>query len=111
MTCRLDFYKNPQFMKQFPFAHTITMTYRVSDGALEVHTRLDNLSTEPMPVVIGFHPIFELPDGNRNDWTVSAGRENALDRDPAAAADRRDAADRELLRTPTGRRFSSRNTR
>jgi aldose 1-epimerase len=24
-----------------------------------------------MPVAIGFHPIFELPDGNRNDWTVS----------------------------------------
>ena len=71
MTCKLDFYKNPQFMKQFPFAHTITMTYRVSDGALEVHTRLDNLSTEPMPVVIGYHPIYELPDGNRNDWTVS----------------------------------------
>ena len=72
VTCKLDFYKNPQFMKQFPFAHTITMTYRVADGALEVRTRLDNLSTEPMPVVIGFHPIFELPDGNRNDWTVSA---------------------------------------
>ena len=58
-------------MAQFPFAHTITMTYRVSDGALEVQTRLDNLSTDPMPVAIGFHPIFELPDGNRNDWTVS----------------------------------------
>jgi len=71
VTCRLDFYKQPQFMKQFPFAHTITMTYRVSDGALEVRTRLDNLSSEPMPVVIGYHPIFELPDGNRNDWTVS----------------------------------------
>ena len=71
VTCKLDFYKNPQFMKQFPFAHTITMTYRVSDGALEVHTRLDNLSNEAMPVVIGYHPIFELPDGNRDDWTVS----------------------------------------
>jgi aldose 1-epimerase len=71
VTCRLDFYKNPTFMAQFPFAHTVTMTYRVSDGALEVHTRLDNLSTEAMPVAIGFHPIFELPDGNRNDWTVS----------------------------------------
>ena len=71
VTCKLDFYKNPQFMKQFPFAHTITMTYRVADGALEVRTRLDNLSTEPMPVVIGYHPIYELPDGNRNDWTVS----------------------------------------
>src|SRR3954465_11875979 len=71
VTCRLDFYKIPLFMAQFPFAHTITMTYRVSEGALEVHTRLDNLSTEAMPVAIGFHPIFELPDGNRDDWTVS----------------------------------------
>src|SRR6188472_874468 len=72
VTCKLDFYKNSQFMKQFPFAHTITMTYRVADGTLEVRTRLDNLSNEPMPVVIGYHPIFELPDGNRNDWSVSA---------------------------------------
>ena len=71
VTCRLDFYKIPQFIKQFPFAHTITLTYRVSEGTLEVHTRLDNLSTEPMPAVIGFHPIYELPDGNRDDWTVS----------------------------------------
>jgi aldose 1-epimerase len=71
VTCRLDFYKVPLFMAQFPFAHTITVTYRVSEGALEVRTRLDNLSAEPMPVAIGFHPIFELPDGNRDDWTVS----------------------------------------
>jgi aldose 1-epimerase len=71
VTCRLDFYKIPEFIKQFPFAHTITLTYRVSEGTLEVHTRLDNLSTQPMPAVIGFHPIYELPDGNRDDWTVS----------------------------------------
>jgi len=71
VTCRLDFYKIPAFIKQFPFAHTITMTYRVSDGTLEVRTKLDNLSTDPMPVAIGYHPIFELPDGNRDDWTVS----------------------------------------
>ncbi len=71
VTCRLDFYKIPAFMKQFPFAHTVTMTYRVSEGTLEVHTKIDNLSAEPMPVVVGFHPIFELPDGNRDDWTVS----------------------------------------
>ncbi|HEX4567585.1 MAG TPA: aldose 1-epimerase [Vicinamibacterales bacterium] len=71
VTCRLDFYKIPAFMKQFPFAHTVTMTYRVSGGTLEVHTKIENLSAEPMPVVVGFHPIFELPDGNRDDWTVS----------------------------------------
>ena len=28
VTCKLDFYRNPIFMKQFPFAHTVTMTYR-----------------------------------------------------------------------------------
>ena len=71
VTNRLDFYKNPQYMQQWPFAHTITMTYRVSNGALEVRTRIDNMSAEPMPVVFGYHPVYELPDGNRNDWTVS----------------------------------------
>ena len=73
VTSRLDFYRNPQYMKQFPFAHTLTMTYRLSDGALEVRTRIDNLSTEPMPVAIGFHPYFQLTDSLRNDWTLSVG--------------------------------------
>src|SRR5687767_12197280 len=50
VTTTLDFYRNPQWMKQFPFAHTITMTYRLQDGALEVRTRIENLSLDPMPV-------------------------------------------------------------
>ncbi len=71
VTSRLDFHRNPQWMKQFPFAHTITMTYRLADGALEVRTRLDNASREPMPIAIGFHPYFELNEGSREEWTVS----------------------------------------
>jgi aldose 1-epimerase len=73
VTSTLDFYRNPQYMKQFPFAHTLTMAYRLSDGVLEVRTRIDNLSTEPMPVAIGFHPYFQLTDSLRNDWTLSVG--------------------------------------
>lgn len=73
VTSRLDFYRNPQYMKQFPFAHTLTMTYRLAEGALEVHTRLDNLSAEPMPVSIGFHPYFQLTDSVRENWTLSVG--------------------------------------
>lgn len=73
VTNRLDFYRIPQYMAQFPFAHTITMTYRLQDGELEVRTRLDNLSTEPMPVAIGFHPYFQLTDSTREDWTLSVG--------------------------------------
>jgi aldose 1-epimerase len=71
VTSTLDFYRNPQFMKQFPFAHTITMTFRLQDGALEVRTRIDNLSIDAMPVAIGFHPYFQLTDSPRDEWTVS----------------------------------------
>jgi aldose 1-epimerase len=73
VTSRLDFYRNPQWMKQFPFAHTLQITYRLQDGALEVRTRIENLSVEPMPVAIGFHPYFQLADSTREDWTVSIG--------------------------------------
>jgi aldose 1-epimerase len=73
VTSRLDFYRNPQYMQQFPFAHTITMTYRLSGGELEVKTRIDNMSIEPMPVAIGFHPSVWLTDSVRDEWTVSVG--------------------------------------
>ncbi len=72
VTSKLEFTKYPDYMKQFPFAHTITMTYRLANGAMEVHIRLDNLSAEPMPVAIGFHPYFALTDSVRKDWTLSA---------------------------------------
>ena len=71
VTTRHDFYRNPRYMKQFPFAHTLTMTYRVQDGALEVRTRIDSLSDEPIPVTIGFHPYFQLTDAPREDWRLS----------------------------------------
>jgi len=73
ITSKLDFWKYPSYMKQFPFAHTLTMTYKLADGALEVRTRLDNLSTEPMPVSLGFHPYFQLTDSVRTEWTLDAG--------------------------------------
>jgi aldose 1-epimerase len=73
VTSKLDFYRNPQWMKQFPFAHTLQMTYRLADGVLEVKTVIENLSVEPMPVAIGFHPYFQLTDSTREDWVLSIG--------------------------------------
>ena len=72
-TARLDFYKQPGWMKQFPFAHSIDMTHRLRDGVLEVTTTIQNLAAEPMPVAIGFHPYFRLTDSKRDEWTVSVG--------------------------------------
>jgi aldose 1-epimerase len=71
VTSRLEFFTHPSWMKQFPFAHTIEMTHRLRDGVLEVSTRLNNLSVEPMPVAIGFHPFFQLTDSPRDEWTMS----------------------------------------
>jgi aldose 1-epimerase len=59
------------WMKQFPFAHRITMTYRLQDGVLEVHTSIENLSAEPMPVSVGFHPYVKLTDSTRDEWIIS----------------------------------------
>jgi aldose 1-epimerase len=73
VTSRLEFFREPLWMKQFPFAHTIDMTHRLQDGVLEVTTKIESLSADPMPVSIGFHPYFRLTDSNRSDWTVSIG--------------------------------------
>ncbi len=73
VTSRLEFYKQPAWMKQWPFAHTIEMTYRLRDGVLEVATTIVNLSAEPMPVTVGFHPYFQLTDSTRDDWTITVG--------------------------------------
>lgn len=73
VTSRLEFFRHPKWMKQFPFAHTIDMTYRLESGVLAVTTRIENMSTEPMPVSIGYHPYFQLTDSPRDEWTVSIG--------------------------------------
>jgi aldose 1-epimerase len=73
VTSRLEFYRQPMWMKQWPFAHTIEITYRLHDGALEVRTAIANLSAEPMPVAIGFHPYYQLTDSARDEWTIAVG--------------------------------------
>jgi len=69
-TSRLEFWRYPDLMAQFPFAHTISMTHRLADGALEVETSLENLSADPMPVAIGFHPYFRVYDAPRDRCRV-----------------------------------------
>ena len=73
VTSTVDFAADPLRLKQFPFAHTIDMTYRLGDGALEIGTRIANTSSQPMPVSIGFHPYFKLTDSTRDEWTLSIG--------------------------------------
>lgn len=73
ITSRLEFFKQPMWMKQFPFAHTIEITYQLQDGILQVLTKITNMSSEPMPVAVGFHPYYKLTDSTREEWTISVG--------------------------------------
>ena len=73
VTSRLEFFRQPSWMKQWPFAHVIDMTYRLANGQLEVETSITNTSAEPMPVAIGFHPYFQLTDSPRDEWTIAIG--------------------------------------
>lgn len=73
VTSRLEFARYPDLVAQFPFAHVIEVTYILSGGVLEVATRLENRSAEPMPVAVGYHPYFQVHDAPRGGWKVHIG--------------------------------------
>ncbi len=70
VTSRLDFWRHPDWMAQFPFACNLEMTYRLKDGALEVETAVENLSSEPMPLSLGYHTYYRIDDTPRDDCRV-----------------------------------------
>ena len=76
VTSRLEFTRYADRMAQFPFAHTIEMTYRLSGGSLEVVTRIENTGTQTMPLSVGYHPYFQLHDAPRDQWKVRLAAEN-----------------------------------
>jgi aldose 1-epimerase len=71
VTSRLEFWRHPEWMAQFPFAHTIEITHRLENNQLEVETAIENHSSEPMPLCIGFHPYFQLSDSPRDEWKLT----------------------------------------
>jgi aldose 1-epimerase len=68
VTSRLEFWKSPDLMAQWPFAHEYHITHSLVDGVLETKTTIANLSEESMPVAIGFHPYFQIPGVPRDEW-------------------------------------------
>jgi aldose 1-epimerase len=71
LTSRLEFWREPDWMAQFPFAHNLEVTHRLKDGALEIETALENLSSQPMPLSLGYHTYYQVPDAPRDDWKVT----------------------------------------
>lgn len=79
LTSRLEFWRHPDYMAQFPFAHDIEMTHRLKGGVLEVHLAVINRAAERMPLSLAFHPYFTLTDAPRDEWSVQIpARERVL---------------------------------
>jgi aldose 1-epimerase len=67
---RLVHHRDAGRAAQFPFAHTIEMTYRLKGGALEVQTSIANESSEAFPVLVGYHTYYQVPGVPRDQWKV-----------------------------------------
>ena len=78
VTSRLEYWKYPDLMEQFPFAHTIEITYRLREGVLQVETVLRNHAAEPMPVAIGFHSFYKVNDAPPDEWKIHLGAREQL---------------------------------
>jgi aldose 1-epimerase len=70
VTRKLEFWKYPDLMAQWPFAHEYEITHRLTGGVLEVQVTVTNLSAEPMPISLGFHPCYRIPDVARDQWSL-----------------------------------------
>ncbi|MFL6448933.1 MAG: aldose 1-epimerase [Bryobacteraceae bacterium] len=83
---RLVFWKYPELMVNWPFAHEYRVTYRLREGALEVRTEVVNRSSEPMPITFGFHPYFNLPDTPRKEAFIHIPARKHIETDKALLA-------------------------
>lgn len=70
VTCALNFEHRPELLANWPLKHRYEMTYRLSEGIIEVAVALVNLDQQPMPVAVGFHPYFVLPGAARDEISI-----------------------------------------
>lgn len=86
VTSRLEFWRHPQLMANWPIAHAYDMTYRLEACGLSIETSVRNLSSQPMPVALGFHPYFEIPGAPRDAGFAHLPVRKSIAMDPRLVA-------------------------
>jgi len=71
VSSELHFWKYAELMTHFPFAHDLHSTYRLYPDRFEITLRVTNRGQQSMPVMIGYHPYFQLPETHRSNWQVT----------------------------------------
>ena len=58
LNCELAFRPGSEQYRLFPYGHNLRMTYKVSNGRVEMTYTVDNFGDKPLPFGFAFHPWF-----------------------------------------------------
>jgi len=75
---RLELSERSDWLAQFPFPHTLTMTHLLCEGQLTVRLQVANHAEQALPLSMGFHPYFRVPGDDRDNCQVHLPVQNRL---------------------------------
>lgn len=68
----LELTSDGETLKVYPFAFSLKITYRLAGNTLIIEQACTNLSPQPMPYSIGFHPYFAITNKASIDLKIPA---------------------------------------
>lgn len=71
VTSRIDLAERADWLTQFPFPHSLTVTHSLEKGQLTVRLHVENHADQALPLSMGFHPYLNVPGGDRDRCRLS----------------------------------------
>jgi galactose mutarotase-like enzyme len=76
---RLRLATSPETRARWPWELTFDLTCSVAGATLRLDQRIDNTGEAAMPIGVGFHPYFAVPDADKPRTTIATGARRAFD--------------------------------
>lgn len=70
---------NDATLAMFPWRFRLTIAYALSGGTLSIDFSCENDDTEALPLHVGFHPYFHVPDALKSKTTIDTDATTARD--------------------------------
>ncbi|MFN0207380.1 MAG: aldose epimerase [Planctomycetota bacterium] len=77
-TLTIQLVSNPETRAVFPFEFDIRVTYSIHNDSLGCETTIINTGSETLPVHLGFHPYFYIPEDIKSEFRVEAAASRAF---------------------------------
>jgi len=63
LSAQITWTNDSPLFKAFPFPHSLTLTFRLIDGAIDINYDIFNYGSEEIPFGLGLHPYFQKLSG------------------------------------------------